>query len=190
MNVVRSQSRNSDVYSIVTGGARSLPNGWVMDDTLTSSADLVLVAELQRDARQTNRALAKKAGLAPSTTLNRVRDLEERGVIRGYHADVDLGALGRGLQALVFVRLQPKSNDVIDAFLEHMWSLSETIAIHLITGVEDAVIQLAVADADALQNVILREISSFPGVFDERTSLLFEHRQKSVIEPIADSSSN
>jgi DNA-binding Lrp family transcriptional regulator len=155
-----------------------------MDGTLTSRADLVLVAELQRDARQTNRALAKKAGLAPSTTLNRVRDLEERGVIGGYHADVDLGALGRGLQALVFVRLQPKSNDVIDAFLEHMWSLPETIAIHLITGIEDAVIQLAVADADALQNVILREISSFPGVFDERTSLLFEHRQKSVIEPI------
>ena len=155
-----------------------------MADPLTSTADLVLVEELQRDARQTNRALAQHADLAPSTTLTRVRDLEERGVIRGYHADVDLAALGRPLEALVFVRLQPKSDDVIKAFLDHMWSLPETIGLHLITGIEDAVIHLAVADTESLQKVILREISSFPGVFDERTSLSFEHRRKAVISPI------
>ena len=74
---------------------------------ITDSTDLRLVSELQRDARQTNRALASAVALAPSTTLNRVRELERRGVIGGYHAEVDLAALGRGLQALVFVRLQP-----------------------------------------------------------------------------------
>ena len=144
----------------------------------------MLVAELQRDARQTNRSLAKKAGLAPSTTLSRVRDLEQRGVLKGYHANVDLISLGRALQAMVFVRLQPKSDDVIDGFLDRMWQLPETIAVHLITGIEDAIIHLAVADAESLQRVIINEISSFPGVFDERTSLLFEHRRKDVITPL------
>jgi DNA-binding Lrp family transcriptional regulator len=156
-----------------------------MAERLTSEADLVLVSELQRDARQTNRALAKKSGLAPSTALNRIRDLEQRGVVRGYHADIDLAALGRTLQALVFVRLQPKSDAVIDGFLGHMWKLPETIGLHLITGVEDAVIHLAVTDAESLQRVIINEISSFPGVFDERTSLLFEHRRKHDIGPLA-----
>lgn len=146
--------------------------------------DTVLLRELQSNARQTNRALAKAANLAPSTTLARVRDLEERGVISGYHAVVDLAAIGRGLQALVFVRLQPKSHDVINGFLDHMWSVPETIGIDLITGVEDAVIHLAVPDADALQNVILNQISGFPGVFDERTSLLFDHRRRTVIDPL------
>lgn len=155
-----------------------------MTERLTNAADLVLVRELQHDARQTNRSLAQSAGLAPSTTLARVRDLEQAGAINGYHADVDLAALGRGLQALVFVRLQPKSDEVIEGFLDHMWALPETIGLHLITGIEDAVIHLAIADADALQRVILTQISSFPGVFDERTSLLFEHRRKRVIEPI------
>ncbi len=155
-----------------------------MPERLTTDADLLLVSELQRDARQTNRALAKKAGLAPSTTLSRVRDLEQRGVVRGYHADIDLAALGRTLQALVFVRLQPKSDEVIEGFLEHMWALDETVAIHLITGVEDAVIQVAVPDAETLQRVIVNEVSSYPGVFDERTSLLFEHRRKDVIAPL------
>lgn len=155
-----------------------------MPERLTTDADLLLVSELQRDARQTNRALAKKAGLAPSTTLSRVRDLEQRGVVRGYHADIDLAALGRTLQALVFVRLQPKSDEVIEGFLEHMWALDETVAIHLITGVEDAVIQVAVPDAETLQRVIVNEVSSYPGVFDERTSLLFEHRRKDVVTPL------
>ena len=61
-------------------------------DKLSSDADLTLAAELQRDARQTNRALAEKIGLAPSTTLARVRELEANGVIGGYHARVDLSA--------------------------------------------------------------------------------------------------
>lgn len=155
-----------------------------MTEALTNSTDLVLVRELQRDARQTNRALAEAAGLAPSTSLGRVRDLEERGVFTGFHGHVDLASLGRGLQALVFVRLQPKSDEIISRFTDHVWALPETIGLDLITGVEDLIIHLAVADAESLQRVILNEISSFPGVFDERTSLLFEHRRKTVIEPI------
>lgn len=155
-----------------------------MTEPLTNETDLILVSELQRDARQTNRALAEAAGLAPSTSLGRVRDLEERGVFTGFHGHVDLRSLGRGLQALVFVRLQPKSDEIISRFTDHVWALPETIGLDLITGVEDLIIHLAVADADSLQQVILNEISSFPGVFDERTSLLFEHRRKTVIEPI------
>lgn len=155
-----------------------------MPEPVDDKTDLVLVRELQRDARQTNRALADKAGLAPSTTLGRVKDLEQRGVLTGYHAHADLASLGRGLQALVFVRLRPKDADVITSFQDRIWSLPETIGIDLITGAEDVIIHLAVADADALQRVILEEISSFPGVYDERTSLLFEQRRKTVIGPI------
>ena len=62
--------------------------------------------------------------------------------------------------------------------------MPETISIDLITGVEDAVIHLALPDADALQRVIMDEISGYPGVFDERTSLLFSHRRRQVIEPL------
>jgi DNA-binding Lrp family transcriptional regulator len=158
-----------------------------MADLVTNPTDLTLLRELQRDARQTNRSLAEKTDLAPSTSLARVRDLEQRGVLTGFHGSVDLAALGRGLQALVFVRLRPKSDEIVNRFMDHMWAQDETIAVSLITGVEDVIIHLAVADADALQRVILNEISSFAGVYDERTSLLFEHRRKTVIEPITES---
>ncbi len=146
--------------------------------------DQALIAELQADARQTNRALAAKVDLAPSTSLSRVRELDRKGVFTGYHGHVDLQALGRGLEALVFVRLQPKSNEIIEAFTERMWALPETIGIDLITGAEDLIVHLAVPDAETLQQVILNQISSFPEVFDERSSLLFRRRRKTVIEPI------
>src|SRR5690349_14229941 len=83
--------------------------GWAgMDAT-----DRALLAELQRDARQSNRDLAAKLGLAPSTCLERVRALRARGVITGYHAAVSLPALGRTVQALVAMQVRPLSRDVI-----------------------------------------------------------------------------
>ncbi|MBF6394161.1 winged helix-turn-helix transcriptional regulator, partial [Nocardia farcinica] len=70
----------------------------VLDDV-----DRILLDELARDGRMTNNALAAAAGIAPSTCLGRVRSLVERGVIRGFHADIDPAALGRSLQAMISV---------------------------------------------------------------------------------------
>ena len=155
-----------------------------MVERLQSNADVTLAAELQRNARQTNRALAQKVGLAASTTLARVRDLESSGVVRGYHAEVDLAALGRPIQALIFVRLQPKTDEMVNGFIDAVWELPEVIGLDLISGIEDAVIHVAVPDIEALNRVVRRKISSQPGVFDERTSLLFDHRRKAVVEPL------
>lgn len=151
-----------------------------------NDVDLVIIERLQANARATNRSLAEAVGLAPSTTLQRVRDLEGRGVISGYHADIDLRALGRNLEAMVFVRLQPKTGEAVQAFVDHVYAMPETIAVHVIGGAEDAIVHLAVRDTAALRQVVLDRISNFPGVVDERTTLLFEHRRKHVIGPLPD----
>uniref|UniRef100_UPI0028A5A1CE Lrp/AsnC family transcriptional regulator n=1 Tax=Pseudonocardia pini TaxID=2758030 RepID=UPI0028A5A1CE len=64
-------------------------------DLKLDSLDLSLLGLLQNDARLTNRQLAAQTGVAPSTSLERVRGLLARGVISGYHADVDLPSVGR-----------------------------------------------------------------------------------------------
>src|ERR1700756_3121592 len=79
--------------------------------------DRHIVRELARDARMANNALAERVGIAPSTCLGRVRSLRERGVIRGYHADVDQAALGRPLQAMIAVRLQSHARGHIRGFV-------------------------------------------------------------------------
>src|SRR3954454_10764405 len=67
--------------------------------------DNALLEALAEDARITNQALAERVGVAPSTALTRLRGLRTRGVIKGFHTEVDLAALGRPLQALIAVRL-------------------------------------------------------------------------------------
>ena len=82
------------------------------------AVDRVMLELLAQDARITNQRLAEAAGIAPSTAVARLRALRERGVIRGFHAEVDLAALGRPLQALIAVRLAVHARDQIDAFTD------------------------------------------------------------------------
>lgn len=146
--------------------------------------DVKILAALQSDARQTNRALAATVGLAPSTALDRVRSLEERGVITGYHATTDLHALGRPIQAMVAIRLRPKTAAVVDQVMERLWSIPETLAVFMLSGIDDILVHMSVTDTEALRHLVLDRISSIEGVVDERTSLVFEHRRRTVVAPL------
>ncbi|HSJ29504.1 MAG TPA: Lrp/AsnC family transcriptional regulator, partial [Acidimicrobiia bacterium] len=119
-----------------------------------------------------------------STMLTRVRSLEERGILRGYHADVDPEALGRPVRATVSVRLQPKSRDVVERFVQHVWSLEETESISLVTGAFDVIIDLSVPDVSTLGSRVLNEIATFEAVVDEQTTLVLERRKKMVLSPM------
>lgn len=143
-----------------------------------------LLDALQRNARITNRRLADLVGLAPSSTLQRIRDLEQRGVITGYHAEVDLEALNRSVQAMVFVRLSPADGPTVERFFETVSAMPETIAVSLISGAEDAVVHVAVPDVQSLRSTVLEKISTLECVSNERTSLVFDHRRTQVVEPL------
>jgi DNA-binding Lrp family transcriptional regulator len=85
--------------------------------------DSAIIGHLQTHARQTNRELARAVGIAPSTCLERVRALRDRGVITGYHAEISLAALNRGVQALLQVQVRPLSRtDSLHAFLMDKFS--------------------------------------------------------------------
>ena len=87
--------------------------------------DFEILAALQEDARLSNKELAARIGLAPSTCLVRVRRLVEAGVLRGFHADIDPAALGVGLMAMISVRLSRHARDTVETFRQHVLSLPE-----------------------------------------------------------------
>jgi DNA-binding Lrp family transcriptional regulator len=99
--------------------------------------DATIVRELARDARIANNALADRVGIAPSTCLGRVRSLRERGVIRGYHADVDPAALGRPLQAMIAVRLQSDARGRLRGFVAGVAGLPEVLNVFFLAGKDD-----------------------------------------------------
>ncbi|WP_300604687.1 Lrp/AsnC family transcriptional regulator [Trebonia sp.] len=140
-----------------------------LDDT-----DRRIVLELARDARLPNNVLAERAGIAPSTCLGRVRALRERGVIRGYHADVDPAALGRSLQAMIAVRLQANARGHIRAFVAEVARLSEVLNVYFLGGKDDFLLHVAAASTEDLRDFV-ESLSANADVAYTETSLIFEH---------------
>jgi DNA-binding Lrp family transcriptional regulator len=136
--------------------------------------DRRLLRELARDARITNNALAEQAGIAPSTCLGRVRVLRERGVIRGYHADIDPAALGRPLQAMIAVRLQSDARGHIRRFVADVARLSEVLNVFFLAGKDDFLLHVTAASTEDLRDFV-ENLSSDADVAYTETSLIFEH---------------
>ena len=120
--------------------------------------DCEILTELQKNARLSNKELAGRIGLAPSTSLERVRGLVADGVLRGYHAEVDPGALGIGLEAMVAIRIAKHSRELIEEFRRHVALLPEVVANYHVGGANDFLVHVAVRDADHLRTVVLESI--------------------------------
>lgn len=146
--------------------------------------DAALVAQLQADARLTNREIAERVGVAPSTALERIRALHSRGVLRGYHADVDLAALGRSVEALIAVRIRPPARQRIEAFRDFATSLPETVAVFVVSGGEDFLIHVAVPDTNALYAFVIDRLTERLEVADVRTSIVYEHLRRPLLESL------
>src|SRR3954453_5585011 len=142
----------------------------VMDET-----DRRLVALLAADARMPNNALADAVGIAPSTCLGRVRSLRERGVIRGYHADVDPRALGRPLQAMISVRLQSHARGRINEFEATVAAKPEVLNVFFMAGSIDFFIHIASSGTEALREFVVVNLSGNPDVALTETNLIFQH---------------
>jgi len=137
--------------------------------------DRRIIEILVEDARIPNSQLAARAGIAPSTCLARVRSLRERGVIRGFHADIDPAALGRPLQALIAIRLSVHSREQIEGFTEHVRNLDAVLSIFHMTGETDYLLLVATQDAHDLREFVVEHLASDPAVAHAQTSLVYEH---------------
>ena len=98
-------------------------------NVILDSVDRALLDELQKDGRLSNKTLAQRVGVAPSTCLARTQRLQNAGVIRGYRAEIDPAAVGRGLQAMLMVRLTTHSRPLLGPFVEWIRRLPQARAV-------------------------------------------------------------
>jgi DNA-binding Lrp family transcriptional regulator len=150
------------------------------------AVDRALVRELQDDARQTNRELAAAVHVSPSTSSERVRALRDAGVIRGYHAEVDLDALGRHVQALIAITIRPPTRRNIEAFRNWASELPELIGVFVVSGSNDFLLHVGVPSTDALYAFVIDRLTQRPEVADVNTSVVYEHIRRAVLEPLED----
>jgi DNA-binding Lrp family transcriptional regulator len=153
--------------------------------TKLDATDWALVRVLQDDARTSNRELAAAVHVSPSTSSERVRGLKADGVIRGYHADIDLDVLGRHVQALTAVTIRPPTREIIEAFRNWTSTLPELVGVFVVSGSADFLLHVAVPDTNALYAFVIDRLTERPEVADVNTSVVYEHIRRTVLEPLA-----
>jgi len=146
--------------------------------------DAKLLRLLQQDGRRTNRQLASELQIAESTCLERTRALIRRGVVTGVHAHVDLERMNRPVQAMVAVRIRFPDRAVIDAFHRYVVSLPETLALFVMSGADDFLIHIAVRDNNQLSDFVLDRLTQRREIADVRTSIIFRHHRREVVDQL------
>src|SRR5581483_6121982 len=123
------------------------------DDSVVDEIDRRIVAELQENGRLTMAELGRRVGLSAPAVTERLQRLERRGVIRGYHADVDPRALGLSLGAVIRIRPAPgQLRSVADAAV----GTPEVVECTRITGEDCYIMRANVRDVEHLEHVIDR----------------------------------
>jgi len=148
--------------------------------------DVAILATLRRNARISNKRLAELVGLAPSTCLERVRRLVEIEVIRGFSADVDLAALGMGMQAMIAVRMREHSRELVDSFHAYTLTLPQVLGVFHVAGADDFLVHVAVRDAHQLRDLALDAFTTRPEVDRIETRLIFDYQATSRLPGVDD----
>ncbi|MEZ4386719.1 MAG: Lrp/AsnC family transcriptional regulator [Candidatus Krumholzibacteriia bacterium] len=134
--------------------------------------DRRILTTLQASGRTTNVELARQNELAPSSMLDRVRRLEERGVIRGYRAELDPEQLGYHVAAMVMINLDRHQTRGIDTFEAGVAAIPEVKACFHVTGRYDYILHLAARDIDHLSELVKHRLGALGGVEKQETFLV------------------
>jgi DNA-binding Lrp family transcriptional regulator len=137
--------------------------------------DFAILDALQSDARISNKDLAGRVGLAPSSCLERVRKLRADQTIRSFSIEIDDAALGIGLQAMVTVQLNHNTlGDRLHTYRKQLMEMDEVVQVYHVAGVADFMVHMVVRDVDHLKSVGY-EAFHRPEVAHIETSLIFDH---------------
>jgi Lrp/AsnC family leucine-responsive transcriptional regulator len=149
--------------------------------------DQRILALLQQDGRMTNVEIAKAVELTPSATLERVRKLEERGVIKGYMALLDPHAFDLGLMAFIFVRVDDREGSALDAqsTAAALAKLPSVQELHHLAGEDCFVIKVRARDTDDLYRIMKEEFGRFKTIRSTRTTIVLKTEKETLRLPIA-----
>lgn len=135
---------------------------------------LLILAELQRDARQTVQQLSAAVGLSPTPCWKRVKDLEAAGVIRGYTALVDREKVGLNLCVVVEANLSEHSEDLVRKFERAVAASPQIVHCVSTTGQADYIMTVLIADIQSYERFLHDTIFRLPGVTHVRSSIVLK----------------
>lgn len=146
--------------------------------------DIGILNALQADARTTNAELAKAVHLSPTPCYNRVKAMEEMGLIRQQVTLLDPDLLGLHLNVFIHVSLEKQVQDALQRFEATIAQRPEVMECYLMTGDADYLLRVLVPDIKALEVFILNHLTTAPGVANIRSSFALKQVRYKTALPL------
>jgi Lrp/AsnC family leucine-responsive transcriptional regulator len=144
--------------------------------------DRKILTIVQESARTPNAEIARQVGMAPSAILERIRKLEERGLIQGYTARLNARELGCGLLAFVFVRTDDRIGQ--GATAAKLAAIPEVQEVHHIAGEDCYLLKVRTANTEALGRLLRQRFAEIKSVVSTRTTIVLETLKETAALPL------
>jgi len=145
--------------------------------------DLRILKILQENSKITNLDLSKKIGLSPAPTLERVKKLEQSGVIQSYHALVDTTAIGLSVKTFVLVSLAWQKENALNRFLDKIKQIEEITECYIVTGEADFLIKIVCKDIPTYEQLLFKTLSQIEEIERLKTLMTLSTVKDSKLLP-------
>ncbi len=152
-------------------------------DNRIDKIDLKILKILQENSKITNLDLSKNIGLSPAPTLERVKKLEQSGVIESYHAHVSAQAIGLNVKTFVLVSLAWQKENALQEFLEKIKNIKEITECYIITGEADFLIKIVCRDIPTYEQLLFKTLSQIEEIERLKTLMTLSTVKNSMVLP-------
>jgi DNA-binding Lrp family transcriptional regulator len=155
-----------------------------MPQSPLDAIDWRILARLQDEARISNVDLARSVNLSPSPCLNRVRALEESGIISRYVTLLDPLRVGLTVSVFIQVSLEKQMRDALDTFESSVLARDEVMECYLMTGDADYLLRVVVSDVQSLERFIVDYLAKISGVASIKSSFALKQVKYKTALPL------
>ena len=148
------------------------------------ATDRKILTELQGEGRMSNVELSRKVGISPPATLERVKKLEQSGVITGYAAISDPQTLGLSCTSFVEVTLGRHGREGVERFITEVTALNEVLECHHITGDADFLLKVVTWDIPSYEDFVLRKLTALADVQHLKTLVVLSTLKQETQLPL------
>lgn len=150
------------------------------------ATDRDILKFLQENAHLTTKELASRLNLSPTPVYERVRRLENEGVIKKYVALVDREKVGKDLMVFCHIRLKEHARDAGARFVSEIAKLNEVIECHNISGEYDFMIKVVADDMREYQNFLMNKLASLENIGSTHSVFVMSEIKNETILEITD----
>ena len=146
--------------------------------------DLKILRILQDEGRISNLDLSKKIGMSPPPTLRRVRDLEKKGFIDGFRANLDPSKLGYDLTAWIFISLKNQNEESLNSFEKLVWGWETIRECYMLNGEVDFILKSVSKNMSEFNDFLSKNITSNENVLSVKTAFAIKATKRLGNVPI------